>query len=174
MKELTRREMLLRSAHAAAALAVASPCFGLLAAAGPRRLKIGACDWSLGKLGDPKSFEVAKQIGLDGVQVSLGTAANDMHLRQPAVQTQFKAAAKASGLDIASLAIGELNRVPYKNDPRTEVWVSDCVDVMQALGVKVVLLAFFDKGDLTGDEEGTNEVVRRLKKVAPKAERVPR
>jgi sugar phosphate isomerase/epimerase len=42
---------------------------------------------------------------------------------------------------------------------------------MQALGVKVVLLAFFGNGDLVGDEPGTQEVIRRLKQVAPKAEK---
>jgi L-ribulose-5-phosphate 3-epimerase len=49
--------------------------------------------------------------------------------------------------------------------------VNDCVGVMQALGVKVVLLAFFGKGDLAGDAAGTDEVVRRLKKAAPVAEK---
>jgi sugar phosphate isomerase/epimerase len=34
----------------------------------------------------------------------------------------------------------------------------------------VVLLAFFEKGDLRNDAEGQAEVVRRLKRVAPKAE----
>jgi len=42
---------------------------------------------------------------------------------------------------------------------------------MQALGVKVVLLAFFGKGDLIGDKAGTEEVIRRLKTVAPQAEK---
>jgi sugar phosphate isomerase/epimerase len=122
-------------------------------------------------MGDPAAFEVAKQIGLDGVQVSLGTAANDMRLRQPAVQQQYKDAAKQAGLQVASVAIGELNSIPYKSDPRTIPWVSDSVEVCQALGVKVVLLAFFSDGDLRGDTAGVDEVVRRLKAVAPKAEK---
>ena len=37
--------------------------------------------------------------------------------------------------------------------------------------MKVVLLAFFGNGDLVNDEKGVDEVVRRLKKVAPKAEK---
>jgi sugar phosphate isomerase/epimerase len=122
-------------------------------------------------MANPTCFELAKEIGLDGVQVSLGSASDDMKLRRPEVQQQFKDAARASGVAIASLAIGEMNNIPYKSDPRTEAWVSDSVEVMQALGVKVVLLAFFSKGDLVGDKEGTDEVVRRLKKVAPRAEK---
>jgi sugar phosphate isomerase/epimerase len=169
--EFTRRQMLVRGSQAAAALALASPLAPLFAAPQQRRYKIGACDWSIGKMATPACFEVAKDIGLDGVQVSLGTASDDMRLRQPAVQQEYREAARRHGQEIASLAIGELNSVPYKSDPRTEAWVSDCVDVLQALGVKVVLLAFFGKGDLVGDEAGQAEVVRRLKKVAPKAEK---
>ena len=138
--------MLRRSVQTAAWLAAAAEFAPLFAAPEKRRFQIGACDWSIGKMGDPAAFEVAKQIGLDGVQVSLGTAANDMHLRQPAVQQQYKDAAKQAGLQVASLAIGELNSIPYKSDPRTIPWVSDSVEVCQALGVKVVLLAFFSDG----------------------------
>jgi sugar phosphate isomerase/epimerase len=169
--KLTRRQMLGRSVQAAAALALAPNLAPLFAAPEQRRFRLGACDWSIGKMGDPAAFEVAKQIGLDGVQVSLGTAANDMRLRQPAVQQQYKDAAKQAGLQVASLAIGELNSIPYKSDPRTIPWVSDSIEVCQALDVKVVLLAFFSNDDLRGDKDGVDEVVRRLKAVAPKAEK---
>lgn len=170
-RQLSRRAMLRQSSQAAAWLALAANCAPLFAAASKRRFKIGACDWSIGRMGDPAAFEVAKQIGLDGVQVSLGTVANDMRLRKPEVQQQYKEAARQAGLEVSSLAIGELNSVPYKSDPRTVAWVSDSIDVCRALGVRVVLLAFFANDDLRGDKAGVDEVVRRLKAVAPKAEK---
>ncbi|MCW5555031.1 MAG: sugar phosphate isomerase/epimerase [Verrucomicrobiae bacterium] len=163
--------MLARTVQAGSLLAVGPAVSPLLAGAGQRGFKIGACDWSIGKLGDPAAFDVAKEIGLDGVQVSLGTAANDMHLRQQEVQKRYRAAAKQHGLSVASLAIGEMNNIPYKSDPQTIEWVSDSIDVCQAMGVQVVLLAFFGKGDLKNDPAGTDEVVKRLQAVAPKAER---
>lgn len=169
--KLSRREMIRLSAQATAGLALAANCAPLFAATETRRFKIGACDWSIGKMGDPGAFEVAKQIGLDGVQVSLGTAGDDMHLRKPELQQEYKAAAAKVGLEVASLAIGELNGIPYKSDPRTVQWVSDSIDVSKALGVQVVLLAFFGNGDLRDDPAGVSEVVRRLKAVAPKAEK---
>ena len=168
---LSRREMLHRSVQATVGLALATHFAPLFAAPEQRHFRLGACDWSIGKMGDPTAFEVAKQIGLDGVQVSLGTAANDMQLRKPQVQQQYQDAAQKAGLQVASLAIGELNNIPYKSDPRTVPWVSDSIDVCQALGVKVVLLAFFSNDDLRGDKPGVDEVVRRLKAVAPKAEK---
>jgi sugar phosphate isomerase/epimerase len=163
--------MLSHALRTAAAFCFAPSLAPLFAAPAERRFKIGACDWSLGKQSDVSALEVAQAIGLDGVQVSLGTVANDLHLRRGEVQQQYRDVSKETGLAVASLAIGELNAVPYKSDPRTIQWVSDCVDVMRAMGTRVVLLAFFGKGDLKGDKPGTDEVVRRLKEVAPKAEK---
>ena len=163
--------MLLRTARVAGALGLAPCLSSLLAAPALRRIKIGACDWSLGRMANPSCFPLAKEIGLDGVQVSLGTATDDMKLRRPEVQQQFKDAASKNDLEIASLAIGELNNIPYKSDDRAEAWVSDSIDVMQALKLRVVLVPFFGKGDISGDQQGTDEVVRRLRKVAPKAEK---
>jgi L-ribulose-5-phosphate 3-epimerase len=135
------------------------------------RFQIGACDWSIGPAGDIKAFDVAKQIGLDGVQVSLNTASDHEHLRKPELQQLVKDAARQSGVQIGGLAIGLLNSIPYKSDPRTEAWVQDSVDVAKALGVKNVLLAFFSNNDLRNDPQGTKIVIERLKAVAPKAEK---
>jgi sugar phosphate isomerase/epimerase len=94
-----------------------------------------------------------------------------MSLRQAGVQERTKQAAARAGLEVASLAIGELNNIPFKSDPRTIEWVSGSIDAAQSLGVKVVLLAFFSKGDLRDDPAGIEEVIRRLKALAPKAEK---
>ncbi|WP_020530077.1 sugar phosphate isomerase/epimerase family protein [Flexithrix dorotheae] len=133
--------------------------------------KVGACDWSIGQRAKVEAMSVAKSIGLDGVQVSLGTVEDNMHLRTKAIQEAYKKASKENGVAIGGMAIGELNSVPYKSAPETEQWVLDSIDVAKAMGVKVVLLAFFGKGDIKGDKEGTKEVIKRLKKAAPKAEK---
>jgi len=171
MTNLTRRQMLTRTAVAATALGLSPRFTPLLADPAQRRFRIGACDWSIGKMATPDALSVAKEIGLDGVQVSLGTEKDGMHLRQPEVQQRYRAATAATGVAVASLAIGELNNIPYKSDPRTAAWVGDSVDAAAALGCRVVLLAFFGNGDLNGDKAGTDEVVRRLKEVAPRAEK---
>ena len=75
--------MIRQSVQATVGLALAANCAPLFAEAGSRRFKLGACDWSIGKMGDPAAFEVAKQIGLDGVQVSLGAGADHLHLGKP-------------------------------------------------------------------------------------------
>ena len=163
---LTRRDLLKRAAAVA----------GLGAGSGRRllaqnaRFSIGACDWSLGRRARTEALTVAKELGLDGVQVSMGSVDNDLQLRRPDVQRAYREAAAANGIRIGGIALDLMNQIPYKSDPRTEAWVGDSIDVARALDVRVVLLAFFEKGDLRNDAEGQAEVVRRLKRVAQKAE----
>jgi L-ribulose-5-phosphate 3-epimerase len=164
---------MLRHVTETAAFAAGISAFGpLLAAPKTRGFKIGACDWSLGKRGYPAAFDVAKQIGLDGVQIDMGNIQNDMRLRKPEFQKEYREAAGRTGLEIASLAITQLNEVPLKSDPRAAQWLADSVDVCKALGLPVVMVACFAKGDL--DMKRATEidrVVKVLKDVAPKAEK---
>jgi L-ribulose-5-phosphate 3-epimerase len=163
------RRSFLRAASAAIAF---SPLAPLLAAPRSRRFKIGACDWSLGKRCDPAAFDVAKQIGLDGVQIELGTVANDMHLCRPEVQRSYLDAARRTGLEIASLAIGEMNGVPLKSDPRAARWLIQSINVCKTLGLKIVMPACFGQGDLDmGKSREIDHLVGVLKDAAPRAER---
>jgi sugar phosphate isomerase/epimerase len=162
--------MISRTAAAAGILAISPALAPLFADENKRRFKIGACEWSLRK-SDPSSFDVAKQIGLDGVQVHMGSVGNNMHLREPTVQRAYLDASQKTGVAISSLALAELNNVPLKSDPRAEQWLADSVAVMQALKVKIVLVAAFSKGDLVGDKAGIDHTVEVLKRLAPAAEK---
>ena len=140
---------------------------------------IGACDWSLGKEGSIKAIHIAKQIGLDGVQCSFGAPGDGDDLRKPAVREAYATASKETGVAIASLAMGVLNRVPLATEDRAERWVGQCIDTMtQCINTmtstspkpKVVLLAFFGKADIKQDRDKQDELIKRLKRLAPKAE----
>lgn len=170
---ITRRQMLVGAAHAAG-LTLVSSCASSAkrkAKARPAGFKIGVCDWTIRKMTDPVSLEVARRIGLDGVQVDFGRGEDDLPLFDPKLQEKFVEAQQEHGTEIASLALGVLNGVPYKNDPRAERWVPQAIDVAEAMGVSVILLAFFGEGDLRNDRRGVDAVVQRLKQVAPKAEK---
>lgn len=169
--DLYNRRDVLKKLVTAAGVIAAGHSWRLAISGNRRKYRISACDWSIGKQSDISALALAKALGLDGVQVSLGTVQNNMHLRKRAVRKAYLRAALANGVDISSLAIGELNNVPYKSEPETEEWVDLSIDVAKAMGCRVVLLAFFGKGDINGDEAGIREVVRRLKKVASKAEK---
>lgn len=143
-------------------------------AAGPKDgFRIFACDWTLGKRCDPAAFELAARIGLDGVQVDFGWP-EDGGGRPPllaeAKQDELMAAAAQHGVLISSLALGAVNRTPYKSAPEGEQWVLDSIAAMRRMKIRVVLLPFFNKGDLIGDPAGLEEVIRRLQRLAPRAE----
>src|SRR5687768_17359785 len=114
---ISRRKLLANTATLAA-LGPLSSLSELLAAERKQKWNIGACDWSIGKDSSVEAFDVAKKIGLDGIQVNLGSEKNNLHLRDTAVQQSFLEASRRTGVKISSLAIGELNHVPYKSEQR--------------------------------------------------------
>ncbi len=136
-----------------------------------KKYTIGACDWSISNISNLGAMEMAKQIGLDGAQLSLGLKSNDMHLRRKDVQEAYRSLAKIFKVGFTGLAIGELNNFPLKSDPQTDKWVYDSVDVAKAMGIKVVLLAFFADGDIKNDKKGTDVVIQKLKAIMPHAEK---
>ena len=162
---------MVRTASAVAGLALTSSCARYVESCCPRGFKIGVCDWTIGKTADPASLEAAKQIGLDGVQVDFGRGDNDLPLFDPKLQKRFLDEVKKQEMEIASLAMGVLNNIPYKSDQRAERWVEEGIDVAKAMRTDIILLAFFGNGDLQNDEQGTNMVIKRLREVAPKAEK---
>ncbi len=168
-KMISRRELMVKGIRASSA-GVAGAAW-LKAYTVQAGFKIGACDWTLGRRADPAALVMAKRLGLDGIQVDLGGPKDGIPVLKPEVQKLYLETVAKQQVEIGSLAIGALNDVPYKSDPLAEEWVSESIDACKALGVKVVLLAFFAKGDLLNDPKGVAAVIERLRKVAPKAEK---
>ncbi|MBC8156354.1 MAG: sugar phosphate isomerase/epimerase [Bacteroidetes bacterium] len=168
---LLSRRRWLQSSGVLAGAALVSPSW-LTAGDAPSKptYKIGACDWSLNQTAQVSAFEVARQIGLDGVQISYNSAADETYLARPESLTAIREAAHRTGVQVASIGMARLNEVPYKSDPRTEEWVSNAIDAAKALKVSTILLAFFSRNDLRNDPAGKKVVIERLKQVAPKAE----
>ncbi len=149
---------------------LASPTLRVFADDGHRKYKIGACDWSIGKQQHIDAFKVAREIGLDGIQASFGRPGGDFDLRDEQVRRDYRKAVEETGVEIASLAMGIFNSVPFAVEDVAVEWLSQCIDVMAAMGQKIVLVAFFGKGDIRGRRDLQDEVIRRLKTLAPKAE----
>lgn len=166
----TTRRQWLRQTGGALALALTAPHWRPLLAAEGRWFKIGCCEFCLGTP-DPSLLEVAKRIGLDGLQIDLG-GNPDEHLLRADVQKAYLDAARDTGLEIASVSAGVMNRVPVKRDPVAARWLLESIDACANLGVRVMMPAFFGEGDL--DMSNTAEidtVVAAVKAAAPKAEK---
>ena len=165
--------MMAGAARAAAGLALTCSCTPSARdeqVKAPAGFKLGICDWTIDKTADPDSFAIAKRIGLDGVQVDFGRGENRLPLFDEELQQNILGQARRHKMQIPSLAMGVLNSVPYKKDHRAERWVRQGIKVAEAMGIKVILLAFFGNGDLRNDERGVNTVVQRLRQITPDAE----
>ena len=171
MQHLISRRTLLRCGAGAAAAAFATRFEPLLAAPESRWFQIGACDWNLGRRANPDSFRLAKEIGLDGVQISMGVLGG-ANTTDPEVRRRYREATAETGLEIASLAIPEMNQVPLKSDPKAAEWLARSIDVCKDLGLGIVMPACFHKGDLDmGNTAEIDHLVGVLQEVAPAAEK---
>ena len=141
------------------------------------RFPIGACDWSIRQQQNIAAFDVAQEIGLEGVQVSFSTPGSEFDLREVKVREQYYRRVDETGIQVTSLGMGILNKMPLASHPDSINWVGDAIDAMAAmakeradLAPNICLLAFFGKGDINGQPELMDLVTQKLKTVAKKAE----
>jgi sugar phosphate isomerase/epimerase len=166
---VSRRDFV-KAAGAAGAVAALGSLSAVAKPASSKNLRIGMCDWNLGKTADLEVFPLAREIGLDGVEVSLATAKDTVHLRCPKMQEKYRKAAYDNGIMIPSMALGMLNSIPLKSEPKTSIWLADAIESMRNLGGRVILIPFFGNGELKMEEkEDIDRVVDVMKELGPKA-----
>lgn len=137
------------------------------AAAPACRYRIGVCDWMLLKRQKLGAFQLAKDLGADGVEVDMGPLGDretfDNQLARPEVREQFLEEARRLGLQICSLAMSGFYAQSFAERPTVPRMVQDCVDTMTALGVKVAFLPLGVRGDLVKHPELRPAIVQRLR-----------
>ena len=168
MAKLTRRDFI--GAGLGVSVALASSGLPALAAKAGVKFKVGVTDWNLKQEGKIESIGLAKQLGFDGVQVSIGHGRDKLPLSDPALQKAFLDESRRVNLPIESLCLEILHHNYLKSDPLGQRWVADAIPIAKAMNVRVILLPFFGKGALTNVEE-MDKVADALKEVAPAAEK---
>ncbi len=142
---------------------------------GPLPLKIGITDWHLGQRGDLTQIALAREIGLDGIQVSLIFPDDDRpHLRDPKTQAAFKQAALENGIQICSLAIGNpgKSRLPLHTNPAAAILLVEAVEVARNLGTNNILLPILGDSHINmQNQQEVNTFVAMMKEVARYAEK---
>lgn len=127
-------------------------------------IRIGSCT---------VGFDDAQRAGLDGVELRVGGAADRLEIADSAVRRRHKEKMKETGLVVSSLMMGLLNSYPLASDPRGPAWLEQSIEAAADLGAKVILVAFFGRGDLlAGDQlkqKDADVVVERLRAAAPAA-----
>jgi sugar phosphate isomerase/epimerase len=157
-----------------AALGVMTPAAHALAQARKQgaAFKIGVTDWNLKQEAKLEAVAIAKRLGFDGVQISLGHERTGDHLplADPTLQRAYLAESTRVGLPLASVCLEILHRNYLKNDPLGQRWVAEAIPAAKALGVKVILLPLFGKGALTTTAE-MDFVGDALRELGPAAEK---
>ncbi len=159
-----------RTFLAGAAGAVAGSVTAL--ARGGAKVEIGVTDWNLGQTAKLEAVALARRLGFDGVQVSLGRTPVEgkLPLADPALQARYVAESKAQNIPIDSTCLDILHVNYLKNDPLGKKWVADSIPITRNLNSKIILLPFFGKGALETREE-MDRVGDILRELGPEAER---
>ncbi|HEX6463074.1 MAG TPA: sugar phosphate isomerase/epimerase family protein [Vicinamibacterales bacterium] len=176
----TRREFLKHAAAAAAALpAIANAQTPAPAqtkeAVNPLPVRVGMTDWNLGQRGDITKIALAREIGLDGIQVSLQFPVDgSLALRDPKTQGAFRRAALENRIQICSLAIGSpgRSRLPLHTNPAAAILLTEAVEVARNLGTNNILLPILGDShiDMTNQSQ-VDTFVAMMKEVARYAEK---
>jgi L-ribulose-5-phosphate 3-epimerase len=133
------------------------------------KFRVGVTDWNLRLEGNPKVVALAKELGFDGVQISLSNR-NGKDWVGDDVLDQFVSESKRLNLPIASVCLNILHRNYLKSDPLGVRRVADGIPMARRVGVQVILLPFFGPGALQTEAE-LDHVGDLLKELGPEAEK---
>jgi L-ribulose-5-phosphate 3-epimerase len=181
---MTRREFVTRALAVSAAMPAlarsqAAPAAQIAPTKEPTNpvpVRVGMTDWNLGQRGDITKIALAREIGLDGIQVSVQypTDGKTPTLRDPATQTAFKRAALDNGIQICSLAIGNpgKSRLPMHTNPAFAILLVEAVEIAHDLGTNNILLPILGDShiDMTSQAQ-IDSFVAMMKEVARYAEK---
>jgi L-ribulose-5-phosphate 3-epimerase len=178
---MTRRDFVKQASIASVAVpAIAQAQGGAAAqtkeAVNPLPVRVGMTDWNLGQRGDIAKIALAREIGLDGIQVSVQypTDGKTPTLRDPKTQAAFKRAALENGIQICSLAIGNpgKSRMPMHTSPAFAILLAEAVEIAYNIGTNNILLPILGDShiDMTNQAQ-VDTFIAMMKEVARYAER---
>ncbi|HWA28007.1 MAG TPA: sugar phosphate isomerase/epimerase family protein [Lacunisphaera sp.] len=131
------------------------------------RYRVGVCDWMILKRQKLGAFQLAKELGANGVEVDMGGLGNrptfDNQLVKPEVRDQFLAKAKELNLGIPSIALSGFYAQSFATRDGVDRMVQDAIDTAKAMGVTVLFLPLGVQGDLVQHPELRPAIVERLK-----------
>jgi L-ribulose-5-phosphate 3-epimerase len=144
-------------------------------AAAKQRYRIGVCDWMMLKRQKLGAFPLAKEVGADGVEVDMGSLGQretfENALADALMRQQFQETARQNNLEICSIAMSAFYAQSFADRPTVPRMLNDCLETMKALDVKTAFLPLGVNGDLAKYPERRAAIVKRLRAVAPVAEK---
>ena len=142
----------------------------------PQPVRVGMTDWNLGQRGDISKVALARQIGLDGIQVSVQypTDGKSPTLRDARTQAAYKRTALENGIQICSLAIGNPGkaRMPMHSSPAFAILLAEAVEIACNIGTNNILLPILGDSHIdTTNQAQVDGFVAMMREVARYAEK---
>lgn len=131
------------------------------------RYRIAVCDWMILKRQKIGAFKLANELSSDGVELDMGGLGNrvlfDNKLRDSAFVELFKQEAEKYNQQISSIAMSGFYAQSFATRSNYRDLISDCINTMKVMDVKVAFLPLGVQSDLKKNPELRPELVRRLK-----------
>ena len=130
--------------------------------------KVGVCDWMILKRQKLGEFDLARQLGSDGVEMDMGGLGKremfDNKMRDDKEAAHFKSVADSLGIEIGAIAMSGFYAQDLTKRDNYMALVEDCFDTMGKMGdVNVAFLPLGGCGnDWTKDKAKRAIIVKRL------------
>jgi sugar phosphate isomerase/epimerase len=138
------------------------------------RYRIAVCDWMILKRQDPGAFRLAGEIGVDGVEVDMGSLGQrptfENKLLDPAERKKFLTEARKFNLEICSIAMSGFYAQSFPERETVPLMIRDCINTMVLMGVQTAFLPLGVQGDLVKHPGLRPAVIDRLKMAGKMAE----
>ena len=143
--------------------------------AAQERYQVGVCDWMVLKRQKLGAFELAKQLGCDGIELDMGSLgqreAFDNKLRDDLEAAHFKRVADSLGVKVGAMAMSGFYAQDLSKKDTYLSLVGDCFDTMDKMGgVRVAFLPLGGCGnDWATNKQKRSIIVRRLHEIGEMA-----
>lgn len=139
-----------------------------------QQYKVGVCDWMILKRQKLGAFDLAKQLGSDGIEMDMGGLGQremfDNKMRDAKEASHFKHVADSLGIEIGAIAMSGFYAQDLTKRNNYMALVEDCFDTMDKMSVNShfgnVKVAFLPLGgcgnDWTTNKTKRTEIVKRL------------
>ena len=139
-----------------------------------QQYRVAACDWMMLKRQKLGEFQLAKDIGADGVEVDMGPLGKrvlfDNKLREPEFQQKFRRTADSLGIQVPSIAMSGFFAQSFLKRDNYKDLMMDCLQTMDVMGARVAFLPLGGSGhEWKQAGEARQEMVRRLHEVGEMA-----
>lgn len=125
------------------------------------KYQVGVCDWMVLKRQKLGEFELAKQLGCDGIEMDMGSLGQremfDNQLRDPQQAALFKRTADSLGIKVGAVAMSGFYAQDLTKRDNYLALAEDCFNTMDKMGN--VEVAFLPLGG-SGNDWSTNKVKR--------------